>query len=69
MLAFHFVSKLPYKSPDFSSHLFGLGCGPQIPHECEQKVWPLMELLRELYCLTTGEIIVVVPDGYFVLFN
>ena len=61
MLAFHFVFKLAYKSPDFSSRLVGPGCGPQIPHKCEQKVWPQMELLIELYCPTAGEIIAVVP--------
>lgn len=67
-LAFHFVFKLTYKSPEFSSHSAGPGCSPPIPHECEQKAWPQMELLRELYCSAAGEMLAAAPH-YIVLLN
>lgn len=68
MLTFHFVFKLVYKSPKFSSCLVGPGCSLQTPHECEQKFWPQTEPLRELYCPTTGEVSAVALS-YVVLLN
>lgn len=34
---------------------------PQIPHGYKHRAWCQMKLLRELYSITTEEIIVVVP--------